>query len=338
MLQQMIRVGSFFLVVSACLSSMQGPTLKDITAQRVAELIAQDPGYGVKAFNALPRNLSIAVIQQLGLTNKRKSALPIALLSYKLHQQQQLDSKHYKLRLLLANNEQVELNPELSKELVQASVTIKNFVQDINIQDTAAVEAEEMPLSLLTQEQIAALLPYISITNALNTSDSTLPIVQQEIPEVTTLSHYWIKYTGIKQLKEYLTTQTIPMLCDLIIAASYLDIYNDEQTVNFIELATHALGNQLLQLPQYQDQYTIINTLPDTIQHMLVRYLIDNSAVRYALCNNSTDVIINTAQTLTGPSQISSVSCSLDSKHIASGYSDGTVKVWDVQSGTCMHW
>ncbi len=46
------------------------------------------------------------------------------------------------------------------------------------------------------------------------------------------------------------------MLCDLIIAASYLDIQSDQQTINFIELATQALAYKLLQSPYSQISIT----------------------------------------------------------------------------------
>ena len=207
----------------------------------------------------------------------------------------------------------------------------------MSIQDNA-VQAEDIPLPLLTQEQIIALLPYISSLNALNTSDSILPVVQQEIPEITALSSSWLKHTALQQVQDYLTIQTIPTLCDLIIAASYLDIYNNEQTINFIELATQALGDKLLQAPQYQDEYDIINTLPNIIQYTLTQYLINTSALRYTLCSNSTNVIASTAQTLTGHiSWIRSVSWSSDRKHIASCSNDKTIRVWDAQSGNCIH-
>ena len=334
MLQQMIRVGSIFLIASIYISAMQGPTLKQLATKKVAELTALNPGYCVKAFNTLPRDISIAALQQLMSTNTYKNALPAILLGYKHYQQQQQDNKHYQLRLACSSDKQIQLTAEQSKELMQASATIQNLIQDIDNGELS----QEIPLSLLTQEQITALLSYAPIINALNTSTSTLPMLQQEMPETAALSHYWIKHTAVQQLKEHLATQTIPMLCDLIIAASYLDIYNDEQTVNFIELATQALANKLLQLPQYQDDYDIINTLPSNIQNMLVRYLIDNSTVRYTLCGNSTNVNINTAQTLTGHiDYVNAVSWSPDCKHIASGANDNTVRIWDTQSSTCIH-
>ena len=336
MLQHMIRVGSFFLVASIYISAMQDPTLKQRATKKVAELIAlnPNPSYCVKAFNALPRDLSIATMQHLMITNKNKSNLPMLLLSYKLYQQQQPDSKQCQLRLACSNDKQLQLTHEQSRELILASATIRNLTEDIDNGELS----QEIPLPLLTQEQVITLLSYTPIINALNTSNSTLPILQQDIPETTALSHYWTKYTGVQQLKESFTTQTIPTLCDLIIAASYLDIYNNEQTVNFTELAIQALGDKLLQLPEYKNEYNVINTLPDTIQRMLVRYLIDNSTVRYTICGNSTDVINNTAQTLAGHTDsIRSISCSPDSSKIVTGSDDNTIRIWNVTTNTCIH-
>ena len=334
MLQQVVRVGSIFLVVSACLCSMERPSLKQLAIKKVAELIADNPnpGYYVKAFDSFPRKLGASIIQQLVATNRPKSALPIALLSYKLHQQQQQKNtnKHI-LRLMLSNDQQVPFTSEQSDQLIQNSATIQNLVQDLEEQ------VEEIPLPLLTQEQVTVLLSYIPIINALNTSDSTLSTVQQEMPEATALSSYYLKYTALYQLKEYLTAHTVPVLCDLIIAASYLDIQNSEQAINFIELTTHVLGDKLLQLPHYQDEYTIINTLPSDVQRKLVCYLIDISALRYALCGNSTDVITNTVQTLSGHTDsVNSVSWSPDGKYIASGSHDETIKIWNTTTGACM--
>ena len=329
MLQQVVRVGSIFLVVSACLCSMERPSLKQLAIKKVAELIADNPnpGYYVKAFDSFPRKLSISIIQQLVATNRPKSALPIALLSYKL-QQQKNTNKHI-LRLVLANDRQVQLTSEQSDQLIQNSATIQNLIQDLEEQ------VEEIPLPLLTQEQVTVLLSYIPIINALNTSDSTLSTVQQEMPEATALSSYYLKYTALYQLKEYLTAHTVPVLCDLIIAASYLDIQNSEQAINFIELTTHVLGDKLLQLPHYHDEYTIINTLPSDVQRKLVCYLIDISALRYALCGNSTDVITNTVQTLSGHrNNVNLVSWSPDGKYIVSGSKDNTIKIWDASTGT----
>ena len=181
--------------------------------------------------------LSTSITQHLLLTNKYKSALPIALLSYKLYQQQH-DSKQYQLCLLLANNQQVQLTSEHSR----------NLIQDLAIQDSAEL-SQEIPLPLLTQEQVTVLLSYIPIINALNT-------------------------TTQRQLK---------MLCDLIITASYLDIQNSGQTISFTGLVIHALGDKLLQSIQYQDQYSVTNALPDTLQYILAHYLIDNSVVCYTL-------------------------------------------------------
>ena len=306
------------------------PLLKQIATKRVAELIARstNPSYHVKAFDTLPNELIVPVVQQLIATNKTKSALPILLLNYKLHRQQHTNTNQRKVCLLLANNEQVQLTPEQSKELIQNSVTIRNLIQDIEEQ------VEEIPLPLLTQEQVITLLSYISSLNALNTSDSTLPMLQQEMPEITALSSYWIKYTALQQLKEHLAAYTVSTLCDLLIAASYLDIENSEQTISFIALATYALGNKLLQSSAYQDAHDVINTLPNIIQRMLVHYLIDHSALRYALCSNSTDVITNTVQTLTGHTgYVNSVSWSPDGKYIASS-SNNTIRVWGAQGGT----
>ena len=335
MLQQVIRVGSFILVVSASLYAMEKQSLKQITTKKVAQLIASNPNssYGVTAFNALPHELGASIMQYLILTNRSKSILPIVLLSYKL---QQSDYKHSRIHLTCSNSKRVKLTLEQSRELTQSSVTIQNLIQDLDIQDTA-VHAEEIPLPLLTQEQITNLLPYISITHALSTSNNTLPIVQQEIPETAALSSYYLKYTALQQLKKHLTAQKIPTLCDLIITASYLDIQSTLQATYFVELVTHALGHKLLRSPQYQDEYSIINTLPNTIQRNLVHYLIDNSAVRYALCSNNTHTITSTVQTLTGHTHyVSSVSWSPDGKRIASGSRDKTIKVWDAQSGTCI--
>ena len=334
MLQQVVRVGSILLIASACLCSMDRPSLKDIAIKKVAELIIQDPGYCVKVLDTLPNDLNIPVIQCLMVINKDKSALPIALLSYKLYQQrqQQNNTNQRILRLMLSNDRQVQLTPEQSRELIQNSATIQNLIQDLEEQ------VEEIPLPLLTQEQVTVLLSYIPIINALNTSDSTLSTVQQEMPEATALSSYYLKYTALYQLKEYLTAHTVPVLCDLIIAASYLDIQNNEQAINFIELTTHVLGDKLLQLPHYQDEYTIINTLPSDVQRKLVCYLIDISALRYALCGNSTDVITNTVQTLSGHTKrVISVAWSPDNKYIASGACDKTIKIWDATTGTCIH-
>ena len=332
MLQQIIRVGSIILLASAYLSAMERPTLKELAIKQVANLItAHDLSYSVKSLDSLSHELSTSVVQQLVATDKSKSALPIALLIYKLHKQQQPDSKQYQLRLLLDNNQQVELTHQQSSQLIQNSATIQNLIQDLEEQ------VEEIPLPLLTQEQITNLFPYISVINALNASNSALPILHQEIPETTALSSYYLKYTAIQHLKEHLTNQTIPTLCDLIIAASYLDIQSSKQIVNFTELVTYALGDKLLQSPMYQEEYNAISTLPANVQHMLVRYLIDNSAIRYALCGNSADVITNTVQTLSGHTdKVTSVSWSPDSKYIASGSGDNRVKVWDASSGTCI--
>ena len=333
MLQQVMKVGSILLIISTCLSAMERPTLKELAIKRVADLIIRnpDPIYCIKAFNVLPNDMSDAVVQQLVATDIPKSALPVVLLSYKLYQQQQLDRKQYQLRLLLANNHQVELAPDQSDQLIQASVTIQSIIQDIEEQ------IEEIPLPLLTQEQVTVLLSYTPIINALNISNSTLPMLQQEMPETTALSSYYFKYTALQQLKEHLTAQTVSTLCDLIIAASYLDIQSDQQNINFIELATCALGNKLLQSPQYQERYNVISTLPANVQYMLVQYLIDNSAVRYTLCGNSTNVIENTAQILTDHTdRVRSLSWSPNGKYIASGSHDKTIKIWNAQSSTCI--
>ena len=330
MLQQCVRAGSILLVVSASLYAMERATLKELAIKKVAALITQSPSYFVKARDMLPNDLSIPVIQYLMVINKDKSALPIALLSYKLHQQQN-NTNQRTLRLMLSNDQQLHLTSKQSKELIQASVTIQNLIRDLEN------NVEEMPLPLLTQEQVTALLEYLPITNALNISDSILPMLQQGMPEAEVLSYSCIKYAVLQQLKEYLAAYTIPTLCNLIIAASYLDIQDSEHTVNFAELATQALSDKLLQSPQYQEDYNTISTLPANVQRMLVHYLIDNSAIRFALCGNSTDVITNTVQTLTDHTAIvNSVSWSPDGKDIASGSHDKTIRIWDASNSTCI--
>ena len=334
MLQPVIKVGSIILLTSAYLAAMERLSLKQLAIKRVAELIALDPNpsYCIKAFSALPVELSIPITHRLMAINKTKIALPIVLLRYKLHQQQQTGNKQSPLRLILSNNQQIQLTSNQSKELIQNSATIKNLIHDIEEQ------AEEIPLSLLNQEQVTYLMSYIPVITALNTSNSTLPVLQHEIPETAALSSYYLKHTALQQLKEYITTQTIPMLCDLITTASYLDIQNNEQTINFTELATHALADKLLQSPQYQDDYKIISTLPSNIQYMLVQYLIDNSTARYALCSNSSETITNTAQTLISHTDIVDlVSWSPDGKYIASSSNDHTIKIWDTITGICIH-
>ena len=323
MLQQVVRVGSIFLVISTCLSAMERPVPEQIATTMLATPHAR---YYVKVLRSLPSRFGISFDQHF---NTPKSALPVALLSYKLHK---LQGQHYQLRLLLANNQQVQLTPELSSELVQASATIQNLIQDLEEQ------SQEIPLPLLTQEQVITLLSYISSINSFNISDSTLPMLQQVVPETATLSSYWINYTAIQQLKKHLTAQTIPALCNLIIAASYLDIQSEQQAINFIKLATQALGNKLLQSPIYQEDYDVINTLPTNTQHMLVQYLIDTSTIRYALCGNSTNVIASTAQTLTGHTGwVESISWSPNGKYIASGSFDRAVRIWNANTGTCIH-
>ena len=331
MLQCFLNI-SVILLVSVNIYAMHVPSLKQIAIKKAAEFAAHDLSYYIKALDSLSPQLNSYFTQQLVLINKNKSALPIMLLGYKLHQQQQLDSKQYKLRLLLAHNQQVQLTLKQSSQIIQASATIQNLIQDLEEQ------IEEIPLPLLTQEQITNLLPYISITHALNISNNTLPMLQQEIPETVVLSSYYLKFTALRQLKYDLTTKTIPTLCNLIIAASYLDMQNGEHTINFIEIATQALANKLLQLPQHQNEYDVIHVLPAHIQRMLARYIIDYSAVRYVLCSNSTDVITNTAQTLTGhKGLVSSISWSHDGKYIASCSNDRTARIWNANTSTCIY-
>ena len=337
MLQQVIRAGSIILLASASLFAMERPSLKDLAIKRVAKLITCHPdlSYCIKAFNIFPNKLMADVVQQIIAINKPKSALPIALLSYKLHQQQQLDSKQYQLRLLLNNNQQIQLTPKQSQELIEHSSTIRNVIGDTKDIQNNTVQAEEIPLLLLTQEQVTALLPYISSINALNINNKALSLLQQEIPEATLLSSYWIKYTALQQLKQHFTACTIPMLCNLLMAANHLNIQNNEQMVNFTELATYALGNKLLQAPKHQDEYNAINALPESIQRMLVSYLIDNSTIRYALCSNSTGVITKTAHILTGHVYgATSVSWSPNGKYIASG--SHNIKIWNTLTGICI--
>ncbi len=371
MLQQVIAVVSVFLTLLGYLSAMQVASLKEIVTNKIANFSIQDPSSCVTTFTTLPHELSKVIIQRLNLINKSKSALPILLLSYKHYQQQQSNKKQNQLSLLLSNNQQVSLDKKQSEQLIQASAPIQNLIQDLED------HAEEIPLPLLTQEQVTNLLPYISVINALNASNSTLPMLQQEMPEIVGLSSYWIKHTAPQQIKEYLTAYTIPTLCDLIIAASYLDIHNDQPNISFIELATQVLGNKLLQTPEYQDEYAIVNTLPNNALDTLVRYLINNSAVYYALCGNSTNTIINTVQTahcygitltpwssdgkyaakidgdtikildaatgtcirtLIGHTfEIGFLLWSPDGKHIANDSLDNTINIWDVTTGNCIH-
>ncbi len=335
MIQQIVRIGSFFLIASVCLSAMEEPALKQIATKRVAELAAYDLRYCVQAFYKLPLELSTSVIQNILLANKSKSALSVVLLAYKHYQQQQADTKQCKIHLTCSSDKQVPLTIEQSNQLIQASASIRNLIQDIeDIQDTA-IQVEDIPLPLLTDKQVTALLPYISIINALNATTSTLPIVQQDIPGTTVLSPYWLNYTALQQLKECLIACTVPMLCELIIAAIYLDMQASEQTFNLIELAAHALGDKLLQSPHYQDDYNVINTLPANVQRLLVHYLVDNSAIRYILCGNSTDVIARTAQTLTGHDNkpVNSVSWSPDGSKLAvSSYK--AIRMWNADNST----
>ena len=333
-------------------------SLKNLALWRSSKYIAGNPIYYIKAFDTLPHNLSIALIHHLIYNDKgrsiiafqHKSALPLILLGYKLHQQQQNNNTNqHILRLLLANDQQVQLTPEQSRELIQNSATIQNLIQDIQ---GSEAHAEEIPLPLLTQKQISTLLSYIPITNALNISSNTLPILRQEMHKVDrnididkVFPASLLNDTAVHQFKEYLTAQTIPILCDLIIAASYLYIEKSEHTMNLIKLATQVLGNKLLQTPEYQDNYDLINTLPGNVQRMLVQYLIDTSTIRYALCGNITDVITITAQTLTGHTDIvNTVEWSPDGKYIASSSGkyisdseDNTIRVWDTIKGNCLH-
>ncbi len=338
MLQKVITAGSIFLMLSGHLSAMEIPSLKEIVINRIAELITYDPNSCVTTFTSLPHDLSSTIIQHLRITNTRKSALPILLLGLKHYQQHiGIGNKQNQLRLLLTNNQQVQLTSEQDKMLIQASASIRNLIQDTQDIQQNESQLEEIPLPLLTQKQVIALLPYISITNALNASNSTLPMLQQKMPEIVGLSSYWIKYTAPQQIKEYLVACTIPTLCDLIITASYLNIQSDEQVISFIELATQALGDKLLQSPQYQDEYTVISTLPNTIQRLLVHYMIRNSTLLNILCSNGTDVIINTAQTLTSNANNAVlVARSLDGKYIASNFNN-TIKIYDALTDTCIH-
>ncbi len=342
MLQQIITAGSIFFMLSGYLSAMQVPSLTEIVTNRVAEFITYDPSSCITTFTTLPHDRSSAIIQRLNLTNKSKSALPILLLSYKHYQQQQSNKKQNHLSLLLFNNQQVQLDTEQSKQLIQASATIQNLIQDTQDLQNTAVQAEEIPLPLLTQDQVIALLPYISLSSALNASNSTLPMLQQAMPEIIGLSSYWIKHTAPQQIKEYLVACTIPTLCDLIITASYLDIQSNQQVTSFIELATQALGDKLLQAPHYQEQYNAISTLPHALQHMLVLYLIDNSVIRYTLCGNNTDVITNTVQTLAINANNHDLVVSRAPNgrcyYIASNFNDNnTIKVCDALTSTCIH-
>ena len=307
--------------------SMERPVLKELAIKKVAELITCNPNprYCVKVFDTLPLDLSTLLVQYIMLTNKHKSALSVLLLSYKHYyqQQQQQNNINQRIRrLLLANNQQVQLTSEQSRELIQTSATIQNITQNLKEQ------IEEIPLPLFTQEQVTNLLPYIPITNALNTSNSVLP----EIPETAAVSVCYLKHTAQRQLKEYLTTQTILMLYNLIIAASYLDIHSNEPTVNLADLATQALGDKLLQAPQYQEQYAIISTLPHATQYMLVQYIIQTSAVHYTLCSSTT----SPRSIVTGyTNAINSLSWSTCNSKIASS-SDGVIKIWDAAKGTSL--
>ena len=338
MLQQLVKVGSILFITSACLYAMEKPSLKALAIKKVVELITHNPnpGYYIKPFDVLSRKLGSAAIQQLMLTHTHKHALPAIILGYKYYLQQDA-IKHHPLRLACSHDKQLQLTLEQSQELIKASACIRSLLEDMTGSDNNA-QCEEIPLPLLTQEQVSAVLSYTPIINALNASTRILSMLQQDIPETAALSYHWINYTAVQQLKEYLTTQIIPTLCDLITAASYLDIENSEQIINFAELATYALGDKLLQAPQYQEEYNIIHMLPDTLQRMLVRYLIDTSAIRYTLCSNSTDTIINTVQTLTGHTEnVDSVSWSPDGKYIASSSNDNTIRIWNVTTSTCIY-
>ena len=339
MLQHIIKVGSFLLVTSGYISTIHVPSLKQITIKKVAELIVRNanPNYCSKALDTLSSTLDTTLVQHLLQTYKERSILPLLLLSYKRYQQQQNTTNQPILCLLLSDNKQVPLTSNQSKELIQRSTTIQNLIHDIDIQD-AVVHAEEIPLPLLTHEQVTTLLSYISGINALNISDSILPVVQQEIPEAKALSSYYLKYTALQQLKESLEAHTIPTLCNLIIAASYLAIHNNEYTVNFIELATQALASKLIQSPIYQDEYNVINMLPQEVKKVLVYHLIDNSTLRYALCSNSTDVIVKTAQTLTNNdyNSVNSVSWSPNGSTLATS-SYKTIKIWNTNNSSCIN-
>ncbi len=183
MVQQAITIVSIFLMLSGYIYCMAVAPLKDIVIKKTIEFITHDPTY-ITNCTMLPHELSSTIIQHLIAINKRKSALPILLLSSQYYQQQHMSNKQNHLRLLLANNQQVELTLEQSKQLIQASAPIQNLIQDIEN------HVEEIPLPLLTQEQVSALLLYMPIINALNASTSTLPMLQQDISEAAVLSHY----------------------------------------------------------------------------------------------------------------------------------------------------
>ncbi len=114
MLQQIIKVFSIFLISSGYLCAIEVPSLKELTIKKVTELGNRKPSAYVATFTHVPYELGNAIVRYLVVNHQIKSALPILLLSYKLHHQQDNTNQRI-LSLMLSNDKQLQLDKEQSR-------------------------------------------------------------------------------------------------------------------------------------------------------------------------------------------------------------------------------
>ncbi len=234
------------------------------------------------------------------------------------------------LTLYLAYGKRMQLNQQQTDQLINYSGVLQELNNDIAQDFNTEIE---LPM-LEHKKQVKTLLVYLDALTLLPHIKHKLQAVEQEVPIVRYMSVQYLKQVYKQEIYAQLQAQSVPTLCALLTASTFLDIRDRKNTATFIACATRALAHKLMQAQEYTLYKDLLTTLPVDVQRILTQELLDISNLKselYAYYNSKHPM--SGIQHKIHNTTIQSISWSPEGKYLASGSQDNIVRIWNSNNG-----
>ena len=274
-------------------------------------------------FRALPNDIREHLI-------KSKNTLLIATLIHTAHSLQEQTLKNDRqIMLSLAYDKQMLLTLQQTNQLMQKSSYIRNSIGG-GVEQASPYYT--IDLDMLTHEdQVNTLTAHVQALDIVSDLAAKLNSAQKKIVALRYVSARYLKKAYKHRVVKELQVQSIPDLCALVRAYSYLAL----PTKYLLKDLAYKL---IISKQEYITYKDIITNLPHTIQHILIRQVLKASGLDIALRLHQYTKGRASYSNHTGHTNIVwSLSWSPDSKRLASSSLDGTIKIWDKEHRKCVN-